>query len=226
MAVSAYGRAVAGGDVRCHALDPSAIGLDDLWRFPGTGRPTAFALAWHRARIAPDTTVLLCLRNLDAAPFHLWLSALHAALQSPARPRNLLVLGTVIGNSTDEEEYPNSEALRHHLVALKPRIHPRAGNAAILLDEPLPPPSLLEPSDAARQELSSSTFLAIAKRGKDPSVVRRAVRLCRTLGDATPASGATVAQAWIDFLREGRPDGLPTPLSAGHDALKTLHVQR
>lgn len=45
LALGAFARAVAGGRVRNQVLDPSTIGLDDLWRVPGSHRPTAFAMA-------------------------------------------------------------------------------------------------------------------------------------------------------------------------------------
>lgn len=94
-ALAAYARCVSGGDTVLFGLDPSVIGLDDLWRQPGTGAPTALARAWTVARSTPAATVLLVLAALDATPFEFWLAPFSEVLRSGDRPRNLLVASTV-----------------------------------------------------------------------------------------------------------------------------------
>lgn len=225
-ALSAYARAVSSGEVRSHALDPSAIGLDDLWRVPSTGRPTAFALAWHQARVSPEKTVLLCLRDLDAAPFRLWLSSLHAILQSPDRPRNLLIFATAVAPLGGEEEFLGAEQLRHYLVALKPGSCPRSGQADIVFDKSMPDVTRLVNSDWSGPELSGSTLFALSKRGNEARVVRRAIRLCLVMSENDSTQSEVFGLAWAGYLLDSRTDGLPPALSTGHDQLKMLHVQR
>jgi hypothetical protein len=92
--LSAYARCVSAGRVTRFALDPSVIGLDDLWRQAGTGAPTPFALAWNLARSRPTSSVLLVLDAFNAAPFEFWLPALADILMGVDRPKNLLVAAT------------------------------------------------------------------------------------------------------------------------------------
>lgn len=228
LALRAYARCVAGGEIRSHALDPSSIGLDDLWRVPGTGRPTAFALAWHRAQVSPETTVLLCLRDLDAAPFRLWLASLHSVMQAPDRPRNLLLLSTSFGLSGgDEEEQPGTEQLRHHLVALMPGLHPESGSADVAFDGQLSEATVLEYAAHDGETKPSPAALAqISKRGKEARVVRRAIRVGLVVGEGTSLVSQSVPIAWAGYLLDGRTQDLPQSLTAGHNRLKTLHLQR
>jgi len=223
--VRAYARAVSGGNIRTHALDPSAIGLDDLWRVPTTGRPTAFALAWHHAQVRSDTAVMLCLRDLDASPFHLWLASLAAALRSPYRPQNLLVVATASSASGQGEEYPGTELLRRHIVALEPRADPLAHLAEAVHDEPLAPPSMLiAPWES--EQISQITFKTIARGGRDTEAIRRALRLCSVGGEASLVSASGLPSLWCQYLVDGRPETLAPALLAAHERLKTLHFQR
>lgn len=98
--ITEYGACVAGGSPWRMSLDPTVIGLDDLWRQPGTGVPTSFARAWNHASSNPDRTVLVVLDDLDAALGCLWLPRLAEHLRSPARPANLLVLATLVPDAT------------------------------------------------------------------------------------------------------------------------------
>ncbi|MDB5963478.1 MAG: protein of unassigned function [Massilia sp.] len=93
--LDAYARCVTGGRVRRLALDPSVIGLDDLWRQPASGSPTALARAWTAARAHPDRIVLLTIECMETAPIGLWLLAFLAELHGEARPSNLLVAGSL-----------------------------------------------------------------------------------------------------------------------------------
>ena len=93
--LDSYAQCVTGGNVRRIALDPSVIGLDDLWRQPATGSPTSFAQAWTAARAHPDRAILLAIESIEAAPLGLWLPALLRELHGRSRPTNLLVAATV-----------------------------------------------------------------------------------------------------------------------------------
>jgi hypothetical protein len=154
------------------------------------------------------------------------LASLHAILQSPDRPRNLLVVATVVAALGDEEEFLGAEQLRHYLVALKPGQCMLSGQADIVFDEPLPGVTMFVPSDRARPELPGSTLLALSKRGNEARVVRRAIRLCLVMSESDSTQSEVFGLAWAGYLLDGRTDSLPPALSAGHDQLKMLHVQR
>lgn len=108
--LEAYARVVSGGRLRKLVVDPSMIGLDDLWRQAGSGAPTPFAKAWTAARAHPDRTVVLVVECLNVAPIQFWLPMLSTELHSPDRPRNLLVAGTLAAAGYDHRE--NLTALR------------------------------------------------------------------------------------------------------------------
>lgn len=93
--LDAYADVVAGGSIRKQVLDPSLIGLDDLWRQPGSGIPTALANAWIAAQLHADRTIVLLLEGLDSAPLRWWLRALVRELHGTDRPGNLLVVATL-----------------------------------------------------------------------------------------------------------------------------------
>lgn len=93
-ALSAYARCVSGGRITRFTLDPSIIGLDDLWRQAASGVPTPLAHSWNLASSHPSVCVLLVLDAINAAPLEFWLPSLKEALRSSGRPRNLLVAAT------------------------------------------------------------------------------------------------------------------------------------
>ena len=101
---NAYARIVSGGRRRTFAVDPSIIGLDDLWRQPGSGAPTSFARAWTAARVHPNETVFLVIESMDAAPFRFWLPQLVAELHGADRPRNLLIAGVLSATGCSDTE--------------------------------------------------------------------------------------------------------------------------
>ena len=134
--LEAYARSVSGGRLRKLVVDPSMIGLDDLWRQAGSGAPTSFAKAWTAACAHPDQTVLLAIESLNVAPLGFWLPVLSAELHGPARPRNLLVTGTLAfsGSSVNQE---NLTALRAITIPLSGarRQTPGCGLHCVLLAE-------------------------------------------------------------------------------------------
>jgi hypothetical protein len=227
LSLRAYACSVSAGEICTHALDPAAIGLDDIWRNPAGQRPTAFALAWHRATVSPDEMVLLCLRDIDSSPFHLWMSSLHAVLSSDRRPRNLLVLAT---SSSVSAEEPRSEdaiaALRNCLVALKPRGRPDGAKAGIVFDEGAVPQRRLRFDERQGRKPSRAAYNAVLERGLSTVHVRRALRLLSAAGEGEEQVAATAAGTWLKFLQSGIAVGLPPALAAGYDALAGLHVQR
>jgi hypothetical protein len=222
LALNAYSRAAAGARVRNLALDPSVIGLEDLWRVPGSHRPTAFAMAWNRARQDPEITILLCLRNLDASPFRLWLRSLRAALASSTRPSNLLVVATTVGRSAEAEEFPDTLALRHDLMAIKPRFAKDSHQCDYALGFEPGQPSVLKASLALRKIRLTAPPASLRNASHAPDTVNRALRL-RAVLDGARASSA--ALSWAAFLTSGRLDDLEEPLHEAYADLKELHLQ-
>ena len=116
--LESYARCVSGGRLRKLVVDPSMIGLDDLWRQAGSGSPTPFARAWTAARAHPGEMVLLTIECMNIAPLGFWLPALTAELHGPDRPRNLLVAGTLAATVSGHQE--NLAALRTTTIPLLP----------------------------------------------------------------------------------------------------------
>lgn len=224
-ALWAYARCVSGGVLRTMSLDPSCIGLDDLWRTPGDHLPTAFAHAWMEARAVPDVTVLLCLRGLDAAPFQLWLAALEGTLRSAVRPPNLLIMATAACvPDQSEAKHPFANELRRRLIPLQPgltsdacfrALHPIDGEPSVLVNGSVFDDSL------------GRDFLAIVAGAEatDPTNVSRALRLM-TVG--APVCGRDVALdfagTWFRGLCQEDDIGSLTPgLRLGYAALERLN---
>lgn len=222
LALTALTRAVAGGHVRNHVLDPSAIGLDDLWRVPGSHRPTAFATAWSRALQEPETSVLVCLRNIDAAPFRLWLRSLRAALASPMRPSNLIVLATTIGRTGDEDDFPDATELRHDLIAISVRLAPDGYQCEYALGYEPNAASVLRADPRSRRVRITAPPASLRRSAHAPETVLRTLRLRGLLSEPL-ASG--VVLSWANYLTSGQFDDLQEPLRDAHVALKSLRLQ-
>ncbi len=84
--VRCYADVVAGGAFARLVLDPSTISLDDLWRLPPAGVPTAMAQAWTRSQLDPRTYRIVLLDGLHRTPFDLWLPSFLDVLAAPDRP--------------------------------------------------------------------------------------------------------------------------------------------
>jgi hypothetical protein len=223
LALGAFSCAAAGGRIRSQVIDPSVIGLDDLWRVPGSHRPTAFAMAWNRALQEPDVTVLLCLRNIDAAPFRLWLRSLRVALSSLARPRNLVVAATTIGWPSNDVEYPDALALRHDLMAIKPRFSKDSHRCDYALGAQADRPTLLKADEASEDAKLSAPPAQLRQAGLSPDTVHRVLRLKAMLEEPLTK---TVVLPWAAFLTSAKLDDLQDPLREAHAELKDLHLQR
>lgn len=109
--IRSYAAILTSGEVHWFQPDPSTIGLDDLWRVPATQLPTAFSLAWHHAEAEPTKYQLVCLHKIDVAPYRYWLESLFDVLQSPMRPKNLIVFVTFSRGSFVNTERQASEVL-------------------------------------------------------------------------------------------------------------------
>jgi hypothetical protein len=224
-ALWAYARCVSGGVLRAMSLDPSCIGLDDLWRTPGDHLPTAFAHAWMEARAVPEVTLVVCLRELDAAPFQLWLAALEGTLRSAVRPPNLLITATAACVPDQvESKHPFVGEIRKRLIPLQPgsthdacyrALRPIEGEASILVNGSVS-------DEAVGHDLL--TIVAGAE-ATDPTNVRRASRLANA---ATSVCGREVALDFAGtwFRSSCHEDGtvnLTPGLRSGYGALEHLN---
>jgi len=93
--VQCYASVVAGDEVLRHALDPSVIGLDDIWRQPVSSIPTAFARAWVAAQSDSRSYKVVLLDGLERTPMDVWLPSFFEVLNSHDRPSNLAVFGSL-----------------------------------------------------------------------------------------------------------------------------------
>lgn len=93
--VRCHASVMAWGEVVRQVLDPSILSVDDVWRQPAGGRPTAFAGAWVAAHLDARRYRIVLLDGLQRTPMDLWLPSLTEVLAAPARPRNLLIFATL-----------------------------------------------------------------------------------------------------------------------------------
>ena len=220
----AYARAVTGGEIRVHAVDPATIGLDDLWRSPASERPSALALGWNRARANEHETVLVCLRDVDAAPFRLWLSSFLSASGSDARPRNLLLVMTAGALESDEGMDIRRDDPARALAALVPRFVPGAVSRFAMCGQEEAPTCLVPKKSAG---VPVGIGLSLAGFGHTPAAVRRALRVAEASGGE---AGATVVReaidAWAAFLSGDEMRRAPAALGDGLQALARLRDTR
>lgn len=176
-----YADVVSGGRIRKCVVDASIIGLDDLWRQPGSGSPTPLARAWTAARAHPDETLVIVLEYLDAAPLSFWLPLLVTELGSPDRPSNLLVVGTLMasGNTSSEDLH----AFRTSVVPLATIPSAETWMRLALREtrrESVAPPTMLDDSRTRSFDVDAATGL-IAEltmiENVHPDAARRAVRV-------------------------------------------------
>ena len=225
-AIDGYARCVSAGAVSSTAVDPSTIGLDDLWRVPGTSHPTAFALAWHRALATPNRVVVHCLRNVDAAPMQLWARSLFDVLQSQVRPRNLLVVATAIElEGAGEAKYEFENDLSQWLVPLEVG---GAGPwpikvAASLSSQDHLLTSLLHPQEGDSASDGMFMLEPLTELAASRNVSHRTFRAASASGNPESCHMLT---AWAAYLMTGRDEQLPAILSNGYRSLSRLNSQR
>ncbi|MFL9869547.1 hypothetical protein PQR67_35705 [Paraburkholderia fungorum] len=229
LALRAYARCVTGGAYRTMALDPSIIGLDDLWRAPGTQAPTVLANAWHTAVCEPDSLHIVCLRNLDAAPFSLWLASLQAVLSSNSRPKNLLVLATTTAR---EEAHSAGVASDHrvgeYLVPVCPGVHEQ-GSTSVLgsIVSPVMPPSRVRLSleDAPADSTTNGWLARISSMKTGPHSLSRLARLGDALTGADADAMMESLHEWGRFLFLPDQTKLPSCIKDGYAVLNKLLYQ-
>jgi hypothetical protein len=223
LTLRAYARCIAAGVYRTMALDPSIIGLDDLWRAPGTQAPSAFAHAWQAAVGAPDCFHILCIRDIDAAPYRLWLASFQSILQSVSRPTNLLLFATTTGRSDAQSGVVAPDDNRsEYLVPVFPGVH-AAGAVAALASAiaPLPPPSRLTvAADTIPTGSAADDWLRrLVTFDSPPSVLTRLARFrTQFIGDDAEHLMAAV-QGWGRFLCSRDATSLPSTLRDGYTSM-------
>jgi hypothetical protein len=229
--LDAHARSVSGGRLRKLVIDPSMIGLDDLWRQAGSGAPTAFAKAWTAARAHPDRTVVLAIEYLDIAPLGFWLPMLANELHGPNRPRNLLVAGTLVAAESRHNE--NLAALRTTTIPLS--VAPStdawmrwALHVAAL--EAAEPATILDPSSVSPLSAEDATRLIAgltSVSGLHPDAAGRAVKVMQSASATMDPEHAL--RLAMDVGRIASGDGeiqavLTTPsVARGVFGLRSLH---
>lgn len=101
--VSCYAEALTGASYVRHVLDPSLICLDDLWRQPTSGLPTAFARAWAAALVDRRRFQIVFLDGMHRTPLSLWISTLIEVMEDACRPANLLIFAGLGDDMVDPE---------------------------------------------------------------------------------------------------------------------------
>jgi hypothetical protein len=89
-----YAGLVAGGELVRMPLDPSVLGVEDLWRRGGSTVPTPLATAWNAAIADRSIVRIVCLDDVDRASLSGWF-ARFGALYRASRPENLLLVATL-----------------------------------------------------------------------------------------------------------------------------------
>lgn len=93
--IEQYSRLICGGRISHIALDASYIGVDDLWRNPGTNLNTGFAYAWNNASNNPDHYYVVHLTGVTEVNYIGFYKQLSEVLSYSQRPKNLLVLASL-----------------------------------------------------------------------------------------------------------------------------------
>jgi hypothetical protein len=207
--LEAYARSVSGGRLRKLAVDPSMIGLDDLWRQPGSGAPTPFAKAWTAARAHPDQTILLAIECLNVAPLEFWLPMLASELHGPDRPRNLLVVGTLAATGYCNQE--NLAALWTTTIPLLAATSPDAWMRSALRvagREAPEPATILDAFDVLPLGVDDTTYLMAELTGVSTLRPSGAVRAVKAMKSASyTMERADALQLAMDVGRIASDDG-------------------
>lgn len=232
-AVAAFAHATTGGRTFVHAVGPTTLTLDDLWRDAETCLPCALARGWRFAECEPERLATVHLAALDSAPFGLWLRALTTVMRSDRRPRNLLVVATGTGAAI---EPPASLDLVRHIVPLVPRDAPNraviVSRAALSESRHALDPAVLVARLADLPKPSTTATMSLATGSGS---VENAIRAARLLGAGlwtrSAEEAVAAARSWNASLDGNRDethesaDGFersPEALLAGWRALEEL----
>lgn len=91
--LSAYASSTTGGTIYRLPVDPTFLGVDDLWTHPTRKAETSLATAWRMATKDPDRLHLVVIHALKEAELTDWLVAFATTFRR-SRPPNLCVVAT------------------------------------------------------------------------------------------------------------------------------------
>lgn len=129
----------------------------------------------------------------------------------------------MIGRDSDDDEFPDSLALRRDLIAIKVRFDQNGYRCDYALGAQPDRPSVLTADRGSRVLEPSTPPTQLRNKEHAPETVVRAIRLRAALGESQVSD---VALSWAAFLTSGRLDDLYEPLRDAHAELKELHLQR
>lgn len=203
--IRCHASVMAWGEVIRQVLDPSILSVDDVWRQPGGGKPTAFANAWVAAHLDARRYRIVLLDGLQRTPMDLWLPSLMEVLATPARPRNLLIFATLGERPIDPGRL--WRGLESAAVAFHPT--PKAGVTADLLAGATGTPGTASGFDAAdvpapnRADLLAFTDDYPGDPERD--ALRRVTEVLRSAWPFSPTINPTeMALAFAPTTDEGR----------------------
>lgn len=223
-ALETYANCVSAGRIWSVSIDPSVIGLDDIWSTPPDRSPTAFAMAWTQAEETPDEVFIACVRGIDASPLHLWLPQLSAVLRSSARPRNLLVFATPLGlgQAVTGRDYPDFLRLVDWLVPVRTAQKPGESLRALARMSPMSiTGNQLQWNGAAHEVPPLGAELTMRLSNLDGESAIRAARFaCAVSGQLNSMERIS---EWVSILES--PAASSQVIWLGVDDLKNLRFQ-
>jgi hypothetical protein len=120
------------------------------------------AKAWKGASENPNRLFLVWLHSLNLSPWYLWLEGLFQVLQSPLRPKNLLVAGTLSGLPNNLKNQPDfSKVLPRVLVPLRVETDPAEDAQAKSTYVVLPPDYLSNDPSQIDKQLKDDLEMAV-----------------------------------------------------------------
>jgi hypothetical protein len=190
----AYSKAVAGGNLARHTLDPSVLNVDDLWKRPGSDKATAFSKAWSAAHFDHSRFSVVLLDGLSRTPLDLWMPSLVDILNADGRPSNLLVFATLGQSFIDAGRI--WKRLDRMVTAVNPTI--RSSGTAFLADvmERRTEKFCFDPTTALQP--AKEALLDVIDRGETLNSHQERLRFLRLYRAAWPHGGQldVLEQAW------------------------------
>jgi hypothetical protein len=214
--VECYSLAIAGSCYHRQYLDPSCIGLDDIWQSSASGVRTPFARAWQKAVSRPSRYQVVLIDGLDRTPMDLWVPGFVEAVRSHARPANLLVFGSLSRKAIDETRHLNDAT--SFLVPFRPTKSAALSGHSIAraLGRQLASTFLVPQRRFEGQQVGVSDYLEALAPLASLDEKQRAIRLYGTFASAAHAVSLVNALS-------GRPsEGIFSPISDGLTWLNSL----
>jgi hypothetical protein len=219
--VRAYASAMSCGEMVRHALDPSVLCVDDLWRQPGGRRPTAFANAWAAANLDARRFRIVLLDGVHRTPMDLWLPSFVDVAAGPGWPPNLLLFASLSPHAVDPARAWRglSSAVTGLIAKRSERVSSQLLAAATGSSVPV---SCFDAEAAATPDRSDIRNFMDEYAGKqDPVVLRRITSVLRAAWALAPAAISTqIALAFGDG--DGSENRFRPKIIAGLDWLRSV----